>query len=182
MKVVFDSRIMLAAFFIPGSFQDRILKSLIKNKFEHITSVPVLREVDKVVSESSERGAEDIAADARRDCPVEKGGKTDKYGNRPGSLRDSIRVAKSKYEDGGHLVVVGGKGPWGDTFYAPFVELGTPGTEYRSGSRSGPRKPIKAHPFLRPAKNKNKRKIRRNFAFDLNRVIDRMNRNSLLIK
>jgi putative PIN family toxin of toxin-antitoxin system len=47
VKAAFDSRIILSAFFIPGSFQDRILKKLLSGKFEHITSVPILREVDK---------------------------------------------------------------------------------------------------------------------------------------
>jgi predicted nucleic acid-binding protein len=47
MKAVFDSRVLLGAFFVPGSFQDRILKSLVQGRFEHITSVPILREVDK---------------------------------------------------------------------------------------------------------------------------------------
>ena len=47
MKAVFDSRVLLGAFFVPGSFQDRILKSLALGRFEHVTSVPILREVDK---------------------------------------------------------------------------------------------------------------------------------------
>jgi predicted nucleic acid-binding protein len=47
MKAVFDSRVLLGAFFVPGSFQDRIFKGLALGKFEHVTSVPILREVDK---------------------------------------------------------------------------------------------------------------------------------------
>jgi len=47
MKAVFDSRLLLGAFFVPGSFQDRILAHLVQGRFEHVTSVPILREVDK---------------------------------------------------------------------------------------------------------------------------------------
>ena len=40
---------------------------------------------------------------------------------KPGALRDSIKMYKSKYAKGGYIVMAGGK----DTFYARFVELGT---------------------------------------------------------
>jgi len=40
---------------------------------------------------------------------------------RPGRLRSSIRMAKSKFRDGGYIVLVGGRLP----YYAYWVEKGT---------------------------------------------------------
>jgi len=94
----------------------------------------VIRKVDKIIDEVSEKGAEKVAADARRLVPV-----------KTGALKKSIEVKKSKYKDGGHVVVAGG----GDLFYASFVELG------RAGAL--------ANPFMRAALRYNKPKIRKAF-------------------
>lgn len=86
----------------------------------------LLRELEKGLKVASENAAKEVAGEMRRLCPVsrfEKAG--NKYGNRPGTLRDSIRVEESEFEDGGHLVLIGGKGSWGDAFYMSFVVLGT---------------------------------------------------------
>ena len=54
-----------------------------------------------------------------RTAGVTAGGKS--WGERsPGKLRDSIRVSKSKYKDGGWLVIIGGR----DTYYWTFLEWG----------------------------------------------------------
>ena len=125
----------------------------------------VLRDIGKITAKVTKEGAKKVMRDARRYCPVEKTGKADKWGNRPGSLRASIRIQKSKFKGGGYLVVAGGKGSWGDPFYAPFVELGTPGTTYqtRAPKRSGARLAVQAHPFIRKALARNKRRIRQMF-------------------
>lgn len=94
----------------------------------------VIRDVDKIIDKVSKEGAEKVAADARRLVPV-----------KTGALKKSIKVSKSKFEGGGHVVSAGG----GDLFYASFVELG------RSGAP--------AHPFLRAALAYNKPKIRKAF-------------------
>jgi len=143
----------------------------------------VLRDIGKITGKVTKEGAKKVVRDARRYCPKEKTGKTDKWGNRPGSLRASIRIQKSKFKGGGYLVIAGGKGFWGDAFYAPFVELGTPGTVYRSGQKrfetikkfdvTGRRRTkkeyvskrvaVQAHPFMRKALARNKRRILQKF-------------------
>ena len=82
---------------------------------------------------------------------------------------------KSKFEDGGYLVTVGGKGPWGDTFYAPFVELGTPGEMYKSGKRKGSaRVKIKKKAFMRPELKRNKSKIKKLFVDTIDKNLSTM--------
>ena len=49
---------------------------------------------------------------------------TTRFADRSGTLRGSIRAAKSRYKGGGWLVIAGGRGSWGDAWYAPKVELG----------------------------------------------------------
>jgi hypothetical protein len=80
------------------------------------------------ITENSEKAsAERIFADAKNNCPVGEwertgtGGKSWKA-RRPGSLKESIQLHKSKYKDGGYAVSVGND----DIFYASFVELGIP--------------------------------------------------------
>jgi len=85
-----------------------------------------LEVVGDALEPTTERVAEELAEDMERHAPVSKYEKPgNKYGNRPGTLRDSIRVYKSKYRHGGHTVFIGGKGFWGDAFYWHFVVLGT---------------------------------------------------------
>jgi hypothetical protein len=52
---------------------------------------------------------------------------------RPGRLRDSARVGKSKFKDGGYLVFVGGRVP----YYAYWVERGTIFTYRQKFGRKG---------------------------------------------
>ncbi|MCK5605438.1 hypothetical protein KAR91_26335 [Candidatus Pacearchaeota archaeon] len=46
------------------------------------------------------------------------------FTDRSGTLRRSIRAVKSRYKGGGWLVMAGGRGFWGDAWYAAKVELG----------------------------------------------------------
>jgi len=108
--------------------------------------VAVIREVDMTVQRVVKKGAAAVLKDAKRRCPTGDSKR----------LRDSGTVRKFKTKDAiGSYVSFGG----GDAYYAPFVELGTPGTSYKSKYRKGPRIAIKKHPFLRPALKRNKRKI-----------------------
>lgn len=89
--------------------------------------------------------AEDIAADARANCPKDSG-----------ELAEKIEVVEFQKKDAvGAYIKAGGK----DLGHiARFVELGTPGTEYKSGERKdSERTPVKAKPYLRPALKKHKR-------------------------
>ena len=93
--------------------------------------------VQQATDEACEEGAEMVLKDARKLVP-----------KRTKKLHDEIDIRKAPYEDGGWSVLAQGPGNY-DRFYAIFVELGTSDT--------------RAQPFLRPALNKNKRKILKNF-------------------
>lgn len=94
----------------------------------------IIAKIAAVSGDVAEKGAEMVARDARRLVPVETG-----------KLKESIKVSKSRFKDGGHVVSMGG----GDLYYGSFVELGASG------------KPAK--PFMRPALAKNKPRIRKMF-------------------
>ncbi len=97
-------------------------------------------------------GAKNVAIDARMNVPVDEG-----------NLLFSIKVTSFEKKDVvGAYVSAGGDGSSnnnGQGDIAGFVELGTPGTVYKAGPRKGPRKPIQAKPYLRPALKKNYNKI-----------------------
>ena len=78
----------------------------------------VLRETAKVVEDKAKMYCPVMGEKYRRGIP--KGAKS-WAARKPGALRDSIIMKKSKYKKGGYIVRAGGK----DTFYARFVELGT---------------------------------------------------------
>ena len=88
----------------------------------------ILKEVQSLAKFSEKASAERIKIDAVSKCP-----------GKSGDLRDSIRVEKSRYKDGGYIVIAGND----KVTYASFIELGTP---YR-GTWG-----IKKKPFMRPAK------------------------------
>jgi hypothetical protein len=101
-----------------------------------------------VAKKSEKETAERIAADAISNCPVGEwerdGGGLDSWkARKPGSLKASIRVEKSKFEDGGYYVMAGDK----DIFYAHFVELGVPAHA------------IPKDPFLRNAAKKERKRF-----------------------
>lgn len=92
-------------------------------------------------------GAKDIAIDAKMNVSVDRG-----------DLLSTITVKTWEKQDAIGAYVTAGEEDLGHI--ANFVELGTPGTIYKSGKKKGAdRTPVKAKPYLRPALKKNKRKI-----------------------
>lgn len=127
-------------------------------------------------------GAETVLKKAHRDCPVEsvesverrsKSAKVKRYGANPGALKESGRIVKfMKHGVIGAYIKFGGiKVDGVDTYYGPFVELGTPGTSFRTekgywGHKAGPRFEVEAKPFLRPALKSSKTRIQNGFNKD----------------
>ena len=58
--------------------------------------------------------AEYLAGIVKSNCPEKEG-----------TMKNSVRVVKSKFPTGGFVVLVGGQGSWGDAYHTPFIELGT---------------------------------------------------------
>lgn len=111
-------------------------------------------EVKSVCKKACIDGAKDVAIDAKMNAPVDKG-----------DLVFSIEVKSWEKADAvGAYVSAGGKDRG---HIARFVELGTPGTTFKStkgywgheSGRSMSRTPIKAKPYLRPALKKKKKSI-----------------------
>jgi len=111
------------------------------------------------LKKATKKGAKIVADDARARCP-----------KKTGKLAATIRVKKSKFEDGGHLVYVGDR----EAYYGLMVELGTPGTWSRSrraAKKAGlkrrtlkvERKPVGPKPYMRPALKANKQRILQEF-------------------
>jgi len=92
----------------------------------------VLKKAKELLHAVSREVANDVAKDARTKCPWETG-----------DLATSIKVKKSKYEDGGFYVQAHGPEHEGHV-YARHVELGTH-VKHKT----------KAQPFMRPARKKN---------------------------
>jgi hypothetical protein len=124
-------------------------------------------------------GAETVLKKAAARCPVEtvesverRSGseKVKKYGAGSGALKASGRITKFKKQGVvGAYVTFGGMVVNGvDTYYGPFVELGTPGTKFHNGRgyyghKLEHRVAVKARPFLRPALKSSRSKIRNAF-------------------
>lgn len=103
-------------------------------------------------------GASIVLKDAKRNCPE----------GDSGALKESGRIQSwDKGNAVGAYVVFGGQGHivnGVDTFYAPFVELGTPGTVFKNGKKKGrARVAIAAQPFIRTALRKNEKRILHSF-------------------
>ena len=105
----------------------------------------VMKKIDKEVAKDAEKAARLVLRSARH---------TTLFKDRKGTLRKSMRVIKSKFKGGGFLVVAGGRGFWGDAWYAAKVHLG-----YRpkGGGHVSPR------PFLWRAVDANRRFIKAAF-------------------
>lgn len=105
--------------------------------------------VKEVADYNYEEAARRVYDKAQKRCPIgewERGiihGKT-WTARKPGSLKNSIKLYKSKYEDGGWIVMAGSF----DVFYASFVELGVPAHH------------IPKDPFLRGPLSQEKRRFR----------------------
>jgi HK97 gp10 family phage protein len=101
----------------------------------------LLKKVDHIAEQVASEGADLVLRDAKRLVPVETG-----------KLKSEIDIKKSKFKDGGYVVEAQAPGNY-DDFYASFVELGTPN---KKGKRHGT---TVARPYLRPALQRNKRRI-----------------------
>jgi hypothetical protein len=111
----------------------------------------VLAQVEAIVNEVSGKGADMVAADAKRILRTVP--KT--HSAKP--LADQIEIAKSKYDKGGYIVGAQVPGNWTPPYRASFVELGT-----RNEKRAGKRKhDMDAIPYLRPARKRNMKKIKK---------------------
>lgn len=118
--------------------------------------------IENIISDVEEEAADSVMKTAIVLCPESVKEKNDKYGNKKGTLKKSIRKYKSTH--GGYIVMAGGKGAWGDAYYASFVELGTPSQTYKSGKKKGKaRTPVPPRKFLRNALKKNRKNILQKF-------------------
>lgn len=111
-------------------------------------------------------GAKKVKRRAEDKCPVESvesvqarstSEKVKQYGAAAGALKKSGRIVKFRKKGiVGAYVQFGGITVDGvDTYYGPFVELGTPGTTFKTpkgyfGHKAGQRVSVEASPFLRP--------------------------------
>jgi HK97 gp10 family phage protein len=109
----------------------------------------VLKSVQDIVNDVAEKGAELIVNDARKIL-------AQKAKHQTGELASQIDIRKSKYKDGGFIVMAQGPGNY-TRYRASFVEMGAPN---RTGRRKGSTRPL---PFMRPAMHKNKRRINQMF-------------------
>lgn len=71
---------------------------------------PTLKQIDGEVTKRLATCARSVMGDAQRICPV-----------KTGKARESIKMFKSKFKDGGWVIRGGG----GDTYYFTFLELGS---------------------------------------------------------
>jgi hypothetical protein len=149
----------------------------------------ILKKTRAACVEICREGARKVLADAKRFCPVEKptvefiGGSvvgvkdSRSWGDKSwqkrvrGALRDSGRI--TSFDQGG---VVGSYAKFGgrgfiskgvDTYYAAFVELGTPGHVFTIKTKDGKKQikcPIAANPFVRNALKSNRNHITKLFS------------------
>lgn len=75
----------------------------------------VMAKINKEAGKDAEEAASMVARTARH---------TRLFKDISGDLRKSIRVDSYPDKREKNLVVAGGKGPWGDAWYAPMVHLG----------------------------------------------------------
>ena len=93
------------------------------------------REFEQRLQEHLDEKCEEIAEQIKNDAK-----RTVAFVDKTGKLRKSIKKKKSKFEDGGYIVKAGGRG----AMQAFLVEHG----------HGGPH-PAPAHPFLKPALDRN---------------------------
>ena len=112
----------------------------------------LMRRLRPIIARLEKDTAHRIEREAKAMCPVWDGeerelkpGDATWKARKRGALRDSIRAVRSKYRDGGWIVMAGNY----DVFYAAFVELGTPGRQ------------IPKNPFLRRPLEREKRTFRK---------------------
>ena len=85
--------------------------------------------VEKIGPVAVSEAAQMVAEAIRSKTPVaDEAYSRNRKPQEPGTLRRSIQVYESKFKKPGwasYVVTAGGQGPWGDAFYARFVEMGT---------------------------------------------------------
>ena len=106
-------------------------------------------DIKKELREESAKLADEAAKETLSDAKM-------RIHNISGELAASGRTSTFENRRG-----VGAAVTFGDdkAYYAVWVEVGTPGAAYKSGKRKGPRTPVVAHPYLRPAAKKASRKF-----------------------
>jgi len=97
----------------------------------------LIKKVNAIADAVAKRGAGLVLNDALKLVPVKSG-----------TLKSEIELTRGKFKDGDYFVQAQGPGNY-TKFYATFVELGTHNTEKK--------------PYLRPALNKNKKRIQKMF-------------------
>lgn len=125
---------------------DKLFKNLdrIKKDFE--------KEIEKIINE----GAKLIKKDAKSRVPVDSG-----------DLKKSIKVKKLEIKKNRIKIGVGPvyeKGGDDDVFYWYFVEFGHPESDDN----------YPAQPYLRPAFEKNKRKVKRTIKKEINKLLEKV--------
>lgn len=120
--------------------------------------------VTELCIEAVNESAEELAEEIRQRIPVPAGTpKGNRYRQAGQHLRDTVRVNRWQRQGKAVGAYVSIGYPYLG-YIARFIELGTPGTTYRSGKKKGkPRTPIKAKPFIRPALRRHKRKFMARF-------------------
>ena len=125
-------------------------------------SKEVLNKTRKIVAKVTEGAAHDIENKAKQ--ILKHRSKT--HSER--SLLTQFEVKKSKFKDGGHLVVVQGAGNWQKPYRASFVELGAMIHPY--GNKNAPKVHVAPKPYLRPALHRNTRTLKRKMQKALDRL------------
>ena len=118
----------------------------------------VLNAAKIVLGKVSKEVAENVMKDAKR-ILKQKAKTTTERG-----LLSQFDVRESKFKDGGWLVYCQGPGNWREPYHASFVEMGTPN---KKGKRHGT---TEARPFMRPAKERWKRKANKLYQAGLDKL------------
>ena len=121
--------------------------------------------IGRLIDKDADTAERDIAKiaynEARKLVPVGEWERAAKSGQKwwmsrkPGTLKEAITLAPSKYKDGGWVVYVPGQGS--ATYYVRWVELGAPSRSDEQWRATGHKYPVPRQPFLRPALVKAKR-------------------------
>jgi len=92
----------------------------------------VYRATRNVIEQQTAEAAKNIERDAKKNTPIGQwerdvpSGGPSWLARKPGTARDSVRALKSKYKDGGWIVMAGGEVNGYDAYYYKWIELGAP--------------------------------------------------------
>lgn len=110
----------------------------------------VLNAAKIVLDKVSEQEAKNVMEDAKRILKQKAKTTTEK------GLLSQFSIQKSKFKDGGYVIWCQGPKKWYPPYHASFFELGTSRQE--------------AKPFMRPAKERHKRKANKMFQQELDKL------------